>query len=410
MQATSKAAVIGAGPAGLMAAEKLAREGLSVTVYERMLSPGLKFLLAGRGGLNLTHSEELERFLMRYGQAAPQLRAAIEAFPPAALRAWAETLGQETFVGTSGRVFPKAMKASPLLRAWLARLAALNVAFKPRHCWAGWDGAGGLLFDTPAGRIEAAADVAIFALGGASWPRLGSNGRWTAQFASRGVAISPLKPANCGFAADLSDLFHARFEGQPLTGIELHFGGESVRGEAAITRIGLEGGAIYALSVPLREAIYAGGEAVLTIDLRPGLSVAGLESGLAKPRGKQSFSNFLRKAVKLSPAATGLLYEAALRNGVPLTAMGPAALAALIKGVPVRLTATAPIERAISTAGGIAFDELDGHFMLRRMPGVFVAGEMLDWEAPTGGYLLQACFSTGAAAAKGAIGWLARQG
>ncbi len=233
MQATSKAAVIGAGPAGLMAAETMAREGLSVTVYDRMLSPGLKFLLAGRGGLNLTHSEELERFLMRYGQAAPQLRAAIEAFPPAALRAWAETLGQETFVGTSGRVFPKAMKASPLLRAWLGRLAALNVAFKPRHCWAGWDGAGGLLFDTPAGRIEAAANVAIFALGGASWPRLGSDGHWTAHFASRGVAISPLKPSNCGFAADLSDLFRARFEGQPLHGHRVALWGRERAGRSS---------------------------------------------------------------------------------------------------------------------------------------------------------------------------------
>ena len=405
-QAAPTAAVIGAGPAGLMAAEVLARAGLGVTVYDRMPAPGRKFLLAGRGGLNLTHSEELERFLFRYREAAPRLRAAIEAFPPSALRTWAEELGQETFVGTSGRVFPKAMKASPLLRAWLVRLAALKAMFKARHRWAGWDADGKLLFDTPAGRIEAAADVTVFALGGASWPRLGSDGHWTALFAARGIAISPLKPSNCGFVADFSDLFRARFEGQPLKGIELHFEGESVRGEATVTKTGLEGGAIYALSPPLRDAIERGGQAILTADLRPGLPAAELERALAKPRGKQSFSNFLRKAVKLSHAAIGLLHEAALRNGVQLSSMTPAALAALIKAVPVHLTATAGIERAISTAGGVAFDDLNANFMLLRLPGVFVAGEMLDWEAPTGGYLLQGCFSTGAAAAKGAIEWL----
>jgi uncharacterized flavoprotein (TIGR03862 family) len=408
-QATSKAAVIGAGPAGLMAAETLARAGLPVTVYDRMPSPGRKFLLAGRGGLNLTHSEQLERFLSRYREAAPCLRAAIEAFPPEALRAWCEELGQETFVGTSGRVFPKAMKSSPLLRAWLMRLAALKVAYAPRHCWAGWDAEDGLLFDTPSGPAVVAAGVTVFALGGASWPRLGSDGHWTALFAGRGIAISPLKPSNCGFAADFSDLFRTRFEGQPLQGIELRFEGESARGEAVVTKTGLEGGAVYALSAPLRDAIERIGAAVLTIDLRPGLTPPELENALAKPLGKQSFSNFLRKAVKLSPAAIGLLQEAAHRDGVPLSSMESETLAALIKAVPVRLTAAAGIERAISTAGGVAFDEIGQHFMLRRMPGTFIAGEMLDWEAPTGGYLLQACFSTGAAAAKGALDWLALQ-
>ena len=399
--------MIGAGPAGLMAAETLARAGLGVTVYDRMPAPGRKFLLAGRGGLNLTHSEELERFLSRYREAAPRLRAAIEAFPPDALRAWCEGLGQETFVGTSGRVFPKAMKASPLLRAWLMRLAAMNVAYKPRHRWAGWNADGRLVFDTPAGRVEAAHDAAIFALGGASWPRLGSDGHWTTFFAEREIAISPLKPSNCGFAAEFSDVFRARFEGQPLQGIELRFEDASARGEAVVTKTGLEGGAIYALSPLLRDAIERDGEATLAVDLRPGLPAAELERALARPHGKQSFSNFLRKAVKLSPAAVGLLQEAAHRGSAPLSSMGPAALAALIKAVPVRLTATAGIERAISTAGGVAFEELDAHFMLRRMPGSFVAGEMLDWEAPTGGYLLQACISTGVAAAKGAIEWLA---
>jgi len=400
------AAVIGAGPAGLIAAETLAREGVSVTVYDRMPAPGRKFLLAGRGGLNLTHSEEFERFLSRYGAAAPRLRAAIEAFPPSALRTWCEGLGQETFVGTSGRVFPKAMKASPLLRAWLARLAAMNVAFMPRHRWAGWDADGRLLFDAAEGRICAAADVTIFALGGASWPRLGSDGHWTRLFAEQGIVISPLKPSNCGFAADLSERFRARFEGQPLKGVEFSFEGTSVPGEAVITQTGLEGGAIYALSPHLRDAIERSGAALLSIDLRPGLSAAQLESALSKPRGKQSASNFLRKAIKLSPAAVGLLQEVAHAGEVPLSSMNAKALAALIKRVPVRLTATAPIERAISTAGGVAFGEIDGRFMLRRMPGSFVAGEMLDWEAPTGGYLLQACFSTGAAAARGAMAWL----
>ncbi len=400
------AAVIGAGPAGLMAAETLAREGASVTVYDRMPAPGRKFLLAGRGGLNLTHSEEFERFLSRYGAAAPRLRAAIEAFPPSALRAWCEGLGQETFVGTSGRVFPKAMKASPLLRAWLLRLAAMNVAFMPRHRWAGWDTDGRFQFDAAEGRICVSADAAIFALGGASWPRLGSDGHWAALFAERGIAISPLKPSNCGFTADFSELFLDRFEGQPLKGIELSFEGTSVRGEAVITKTGLEGGAIYALSPRLRDAIERSGEAVLSIDLRPGFSAAALESALSKPRAKQSASNFLRKAIKLSPAAVGLLQEAARDGGAPLSSMSAKELAALIKSVPVRLTEAAPIERAISTAGGVAFEEIDGRFMLRRMPGSFVAGEMLDWEAPTGGYLLQACFSTGAAAARGAIAWL----
>ncbi len=400
--------MIGAGPAGLMAAETLAREGASVTVYDRMPSPGRKFLLAGRGGLNLTHSEAFERFLSRYGTAAPDLRTAIETFPPEALRAWCEGLGQATFVGSSGRVFPKAMKASPLLRAWLTRLSGLNVTFKLRHRWEGWNADGRLQFGTPDGHTSVSADVAVLALGGASWPRMGSDGHWAAILTERGIEVAQLKPSNCGFAADFSDLYRARFEGQPLSGIALSFEGETVRGEAVSTKTGLEGGAIYALSPRLRDAIERSGEAVLSVDLRPGASTAELEKALSKPRAKQSVSNYLRKAAKLSPVAAGLLQEAAHRAGEPLSTMGPAALAALIKDVPVRLTATAPIERAISTAGGVARLEIDERFMLRRMPGVFVTGEMLDWEAPTGGYLLQACFSTGAAAAKGAIGWLAR--
>jgi uncharacterized flavoprotein (TIGR03862 family) len=395
--------VIGAGPAGLIAAETLARAGVSVTVYDRMPSPGRKFLLAGRGGLNLTHSEPLERFLSRYGDAAPKLRAAIEAFPPSALRAWCEGLGQETFIGTSGRVFPKAMKASPLLRAWLARLSGLNVAFRPRHCWAGWDRDGALVFATPDGRLSVSANVTIFALGGASWPRLGSDGHWTNFFAEQGISVTPLRPSNCGFAADFSTSFRTTFEGEPLRGIALHFAGVSVRGEAVITEAGIEGGAVYALSAKLREEINRAGQATLLIDLRPGLPMDDLTKALSKPRGKQSISTFLRKAVKLSPTATGLLHEAVdHRNGLRLSSLAPESLAALIKGVSVRLTAAAPIARAISTAGGVAFEDIDERFMLRARPGVFVAGEMLDWEAPTGGYLLQACFSMGIAAARSA--------
>jgi uncharacterized flavoprotein (TIGR03862 family) len=395
--------VVGAGPAGLIAAETLAYAGVSVTVYDRSPAPARKFLLAGRGGLNLTHGEALDRFLSRYAQAAPKLRAAIEAFPPSALRAWCEGLGQETFIGTSGRVFPRAMKASPLLRAWLARLRGLNVQFRPRHCWTGWDPDGGLLFSTPEGSRGVSAVVTIFALGGASWPQLGSDGHWTALFAGQGITVAPLKPSNCGFATDFSAQFRARFEGEPLKGIALNFAGESVRGEAVVTEAGLEGGAVYALSSKLRDETGRAGEATVMIDLRPGSSIHDLTQALSKGREKQSTANVLRKAVKLSPAAAGLLQEAAHRSGLRLSSVAPAAIAALIKAVPIRLTAPAAIERAISTAGGVDFDEIDERFMLRARPGAFVAGEMLDWEAPTGGYLLQACFSTGVAAAKGAI-------
>lgn len=400
-------AVIGGGPAGLVAAEVLARGGASVTVYDRMLSVGRKFLLAGRGGLNLTHSEHLERLLGRYGAAAPRLRAAIDAFPPSALRAWCEELGQPTFVGSSGRVFPKAMKASPLLRAWLARLAASGVTFKLRHLWTGWDEAGRLQFATPAGSFAFAADATVLALGGASWPRLGSDGTWTAPIGRAGIAIAPLRPANCGVLVAWSDVFRKRFAGQPLKRIEISAGERKERGEAIVTAAGLEGGVIYALSALLREALAAGGEAVLGIDLRPDMTLADLQQRLGAPRAKQSLATFLRKAVNLSPVEIGLLHEATMAMPGRLAALSPDRLAALIKAVPVGVSGLAPIARAISTAGGVALDEIDDSFMLRRKPGVFVAGEMLDWEAPTGGYLLQASFATGAAAGKGALAWLA---
>ena len=400
------AAVIGGGPAGLMAAEALARAGVAVTIYDAMPSLGRKFLLAGRGGLNLTHSEPLERFLARYGAIDPLLKRAIEQFPPDRLRAFAETLGQETFVGSSGRVFPKAMKASPLLRAWLRRLGDLGVRVALRHRWIGWDDAGALRFAHGGREIGVAIDVTILALGGASWPRLGSDASWTDTLAARGVTIAPLAPSNCGFTVAWSEAMR-RVEGAPLKRIALTFGAHSVRGEAVVTGEGLEGGAVYALSAPLREAIAHEGGATLLIDLRPDMDAAALAGKLAAPRGKQSLSNVLRKAVKLPPAAAALLHEATTARGRSLSSLHADELAALIKAVPVRLTGVQPIASAISTAGGIRFDALDAHFMLKALPGVFAAGEMLDWEAPTGGYLLQACFATGFAAAEGALTWLA---
>ncbi|MDO8396710.1 MAG: TIGR03862 family flavoprotein [Bradyrhizobium sp.] len=411
MSAVSKnqVAVIGAGPAGLMAAEVLAQGGASVTVYDAMPSAGRKFLMAGRGGLNLTHSEPLPAFLARYREAMPKLAAAIEAFPPDRLRQWSEQLGQPTFVGSSGRVFPEAFKASPLLRAWLRRLDSMGVQLKLRHRWTGWDEQGRLLFETPDGQRVTEARATVLALGGASWPRLGSDGGWTGTLGAKGVMISPLRPANCGFKVTWSDIFRDRFEGQPLKGIALSFGSHTVRGEAIITRTGIEGGAIYALSADLREAILDSGQATLHIALRPDLVIKDLVARLSAPKGKQSFSNWLRKAAHLSPVGIGLLQEAAAKSGASLSSLSPEKLAGLINAVPVQLNGVAPIARAISTAGGIAFDELDTDFMIRRLPGVFAAGEMLDWEAPTGGYLLQASFATGAAAGRGALKWLSRQ-
>ena len=333
---------------------------------------------------------------------------AIEAFPPEALRAWSEALGQPTFIGSSGRVFPEAFKASPLLRAWLRRLDAEGVKFAFRHRWRGWDAEGRLLFQTPEGPRAVEAAATVVALGAASWPRLGSDGGWAEVLAAKGVAISPLRPANSGFTVAWSDIFRDRFEGQPLKGVALSIGKHSARGEAIVTRAGIEGGVVYALSAELREAILRDGKAMPTIALRPDISPDELMTKLSTPKGKQSLSNFLRKAASLSPVAIGLLQEAAKASGMPLASMPPAELARFINAVPIQLTGVAPIARAISSAGGIAFDELDGDYMIRKLPGVFAAGEMLDWEAPTGGYLLQASFATGAAAGKGALKRLER--
>jgi uncharacterized flavoprotein (TIGR03862 family) len=303
-------------------------------------------------------------------------------------------------------VFPKAFKASPLLRAWLRRLDAAGVQFVFRHRWTGWDEEGRLLLRTPDGEAAIEARATVLALGGASWPRLGSDGAWAETLAAKGVTISPLRPANSGLTVGWSDIFRDRFEGQPLKGIALSFGSHAVRGEAIVTRTGIEGGAVYALSAELREAVLRDGQATLHVALRPDLEIDGLKARLSAPKAKQSLSNFLRKAVHLSPVAIGLLQESAKASGLSLGSMPPADLARLINAVPIRVTGVAPITRAISTAGGIAFGEIDENLMLRRLPGVFAAGEMLDWEAPTGGYLLQASFATGAAAGRGVLQWL----
>jgi uncharacterized flavoprotein (TIGR03862 family) len=395
-------AIIGAGPSGLMAAEIAAQGGAAVTVYDAMPSAGRKFLMAGRGGLNLTHSEPLAAFLARYGEAIARLAAAITAFPPDTLRDWSHALGQPTFIGSSGRVFPEAFKASPLLRAWLRRLDTMGVQFAMRHRWMGWDD-GKLSFTTPAGIFNVEARATVLALGGASWPRLGSDGGWVDTLAAKDVAISPLRSANCGFTVAWSDIFRDRFEGHPLKGVALSFGSHTLRGEAMMTRMGIEGGAIYALSADLREAIIRSGKTALRIALRPDLETSDLVARLSTPRGKQSFSNWLRKAAHLSPVGIGLLQETVIVSGISLSSLSAASLAGLINAVPVELNGIAPIARAISTAGGISFDELDADFMIRRLPGVFAAGEMLDWEAPTGGYLLQAALATGAAAGRGAL-------
>jgi hypothetical protein len=380
------AAVIGAGPAGLMAAELLSAGGVAVTVYDRMPSVGRKFLMAGRGGLNLTHSEHLDVFLARYGTASGYLRPALEAFPPSALVDWANALGAETFTGSSGRIFPKAMKASPLLRAWLERLNRQNVQFRLRHDWRGWSDAA-LHFRTLDGEIAEIHDVTLLALGGASWPRLGADGGWAALLAERGVEIAPLRPANMGFNVGWSEIFLTRFAGQPLKNVVLRFGGNTARGDAMITRYGIEGGAIYALSSVLRKALATMTPIALDIDLRPDLSQHQIERRLARPQGKESHVNYLRKSLALSPLETNLLRE---------TGTSPERL----KSIPLAITGHQPIARAISTAGGISFDALDDNLMLKAIPNTYAIGEMLDWEAPTGGYLLQACFSTAVFAAR----------
>lgn len=394
----SEIAIIGGGPAGLMAAEVLAKAGQSVAVYERKPSLGRKFLMAGRGGLNLTHSEHLSLFTGRYRSRSTDLAPLVHDFNPDALRQWCEGLGQETFVGSSGRVFPKSMKASPLLRAWLARLGELGVSFHLQHTWKGWRN-GALVFETAQGAEKTVmARATLLALGGASWPSLGSDGAWVDYMS---IPVAPLRPANCGFSVEWSD-FMKQKAGQPLKNISVTHAGTSVAGEMMVAEKGVEGGAIYALSAPIRDDILANGTAQIKIDLRPGLSHGDIVQKLSLPRARQSLATYLQKTLGLTSLQNTLLREVRADVGA-ITADD---LASLIKAVPLTLTTPFPIERAISTAGGIPFEELDANLMLRQKPGVFCAGEMLDWEAPTGGYLLQATFATARAAASGILRWL----
>lgn len=398
------ATVVGGGPAGLMAAEVLAGSGFEVTVYEHKPSVGWKFLLAGRGGMNITHSEPFEEFLARYGPARARLEPALTQFGPAELRAWCSELGEPTFVGSSGRVFPESFRATPLLRAWLKRLSGLDVEFRLRHHWLGFEGEGdrtASLFAGPDGVTSVVdAAVTVMALGGASWPRTGSTAEWVEPFAMVGVEVAPLQPANCGVQVGWSAIFADRFAGQPLKNVAVSVGGQGVRGDCVVTASGLEGGPVYAHSATLRDALTQHGEALLRIDLQPDLTADQLGARLSKRRAKDSASTWLRKA-GFAPLQVGLLREATA-NRLPAE---PEEIARLAKAVPTVVHAMMPIERAISSAGGVSFDEVDPNFMLHKLPGVFVAGEMLDWEAPTGGYLLQGCFSTGVAAATGAIVW-----
>ncbi len=393
-------AVIGAGPAGLIAAERLAEHGHAVTVYDQMPSPGRKFLLAGRGGLNLTHSEARDRFLLRYGSAAAWLAPCIDHFSPEDLRQWCRNLGQDVFVGSSGRVFPKAFKAAPLLRAWLRRLDGLGVRFMARHRWLGFSPDLSLLFD---GEPEIRPDATLLALGGASWPRLGSDGSWVAILREHGLEVADLRASNCGALIAWSPVFASRFEGQPLKRIGIKVGDAHVRGEAMITHAGLEGGVVYAVSARLRDALAIKKPTTLVVDLLPDMLADLAAAKLDGPRQGRSLGNFLRQAAGLSPAAIGLVREAILASS------SEERLSVLVKGVPLAVTGMQPIGRAISSAGGVLRDSVDDFLMLKGFPGVFVAGEMLDWEAPTGGYLLQACFSTGDFAAKGILKWLEKE-
>jgi len=402
-------AVIGGGPAGLMAAEVLSLHGVPVRLFDAMPSVGRKFLMAGKGGMNVTHSEPYDLFLSRYGGRQARIKPLLDRFGPESLRQWLKDLGIDTFVGTSGRVFPTDMKAAPLLRAWLHRLRIQGVEFHVRHRWTGWAGEGidVLCFDTPAGERRVPSPAVVLALGGASWPQLGSTGAWVPLLQARGVPVEPFKPANCGFKVLWSEYFRQRFAGAPLKPVALKFVTReekviSQTGEFVVTQDGVEGSLIYAVSSRLREAIAASGEAVIELDLMPGRDLGDLIGRLSRPRGKLSLSNHLRKCLGLQGVKAALLREL-----LPASELKePDRLGAALKGLKVRLTAPSPIEEAISCAGGIPFEALNEHLMIRKLPGVFCAGEMLDWEAPTGGYLLSACFAGGRAAGLGALAWL----
>ncbi|HXV67691.1 MAG TPA: TIGR03862 family flavoprotein [Nitrospira sp.] len=399
-----KIAIIGGGPAGLMAAETAAAGGAEVDLYDAMASVGRKFLLAGKGGLNLTHAEPIEKLLTRYGPRRSPLTPIVTSFGPDAIRKWASGLGVNTFIGTSRRVFPADLKAAPLLRSWLRRLRTSGVRFHVRHRWSGWDEEGAWRFMTALGPRSIHADAVVFALGGASWPQLGSDAAWVPLLRERGVYITPLRPANCGFEVGWSDHLRYRFAGHPLKSVTLCVttsNGERLtqRGDCVLTETGVEGGAIYPLASHLRDQIESRGHAVLTIDLSPDRERAGLIRDLSRSRGKRTLATHLQRQAGIAGVKAALLREVVSKADLA----DPARLAAAIKSVPIMLTASRPLAEAISTAGGVAFEELDKRLMLRSFPGVFCAGEMLDWEAPTGGYLLTACFATGRVAGAGAV-------
>ena len=397
-------AIVGGGPAGLAAAEVVANAGCRVTVFEQMPSVGRKLLLAGRSGLNLTHTEAPEPFLDRYGEARSFLGPSIRDFGPDDLRAWAAELGEPTSVGSSGRVFPASWRATPLLRAWLRRLDELGVVVAVGHRWDGWTDDGAVRMQTKEGVSVVHPEATVLALGGASWPRTGSDGSWVSLLAGAGVEVRALRPANSGFDVAWSAIFRERFAGQPLKNVRLSFGAVTARGEAVISGYGVESGVFYALGATLRDAIERDGPALVHLDLHPDRDESDVARRLATRRSGESTSRWLQRRLALTPVSSGLLREAT-GNRLPAD---PVEMAALVKAAPLRLVGVQPLARAISTAGGVALDAVDEHSMLLARPGVFVAGEMLDWEAPSGGYLLQACFSTGRSAAEGALRWLHR--
>ncbi len=395
-------AIIGGGPAGLMAAETVAAAGRRVLVFDAMPSVGRKFLMAGKSGLNLTNAEPFERLLSRFGSAAERLRPVLRGFDPDAVRAWAKDLGIDTFIGSSGHVFPTDMKAAPLLRAWLRRLREAGVRFHMRHRWIGWCDDGALRFTTPAGEVSVAADAVILALGGASWPQLGSDGAWVALLRRRGVAVAPLRPANCSFDVGWSPHFRGRFAGHPVKAVALTVAGDRRRGEFVVTETGIEGSAVYAHAAALRDRIERDGTAELLLDLTPDRDAARLARELDRPRGSRSMAEHLRRRAGIEGVKAGLLRECLPAESFVTMDV----LAAAIKALPLRLRAPRPIAEAISSAGGVTLASVDEFWMIHDLPGIFCAGEMLDWEVPTGGYLLTACFALGRAAGLGAAAWL----
>ena len=399
------AAIIGGGPAGLMAAEVLSGHGLQVDVYDSMSSLGRKFLMAGKSGLNLTHSEPFEKFVSRYGNKKQEVEKWLLKFTPDDLVKWASELGVETFVGTSGRVFPKEMKASPLLRAWLKRLDEAGVNVHLRNKWVGWNEDKSLKFETPDGLKIVKADAVILALGGGSRARLGSSGEWVHWLDQAGVKVEALKPSNCGFDVAWSPFFKEKFDGQPIKSVILTFGDFHQQGEFIVTKEGVEGSLVYAASAGMRDEILANGKAVMRLDLAPDKTEAQLLEKLSKPRGSRSMASHLEKAVGIKGVKAGLLREFVPKDEFA----NMARLAFYIKQLPVPLVAPRPLDEAISSAGGVSFDSLDEDLMLKKFPGVFCAGEMLDWEAPTGGYLLTACFASGRWAANGVLRWVGIQ-